>query len=270
MIHADSTLARRLEGLIRAEFLRLAAVAPEVLPGVPVECIEVGSGVALWLGENSPVNLAMGLGMDGPAEEPQLERVEAFYHDRGAQAVLSLCPLAHPPLLEDLGRRGWHASGFEHLLILELPDDVGGSETFPPTGVEVRVCRQEERELWASLAAQGLSAPGRLEQRHEDFGAIMAVREDAVLSLAWVGKTPVATGALTLAGGVGWLSGDSTLPEYRRRGIQQAVQRHRLLLAKAAGCDLAVTEALPGGTSQRNMERVGFRVAYTHVEFVKG
>jgi hypothetical protein len=73
-----------------------------------------------------------------------------------------------------------------------------------------------------------------------------------------------------VAGGVGWLFGDSTLPHYRKRGIQQAVQRHRLLLAQAAGCELAVTEAAPGGASQRNMERTGFRVAYTHVEFAKG
>jgi len=38
-------------------------------------------------------------------------------------------------------------------------------------------------------------------------------------------------------------------------------------LADEAGCDLAVTEAVPGGGSQRNMERLGFRIVYTHVEF---
>jgi hypothetical protein len=33
-----------------------------------------------------------------------------------------------------------------------------------------------------------------------------------------------------------------------------------------AGCALAVTESVPGSPSQRNMERVGFQVAYTRVD----
>jgi GNAT superfamily N-acetyltransferase len=270
MIHADAALARRLEGLIRAEFLRLAAIAPAVLPGVSVECIQVGSGAALWLGEGSPVNLAVGLGMAGPVEEAELERVEAFYRERGAEAVISVCPLAHPSLLEGLGRRGWRASDFEHVLVLELGGSVHGSDVSVPAGVEVRVCAPEERELWGRLAARGFSPGDPPERRHQEFGAIMAAREDAILVLAWAEGVPAATGALTIAGEVGWLFGDSTLPQFRKRGIQQAVQRHRLLLAQAAGCELAVTEAAPGGASQRNMERTGFRVAYTHVEFAKG
>ena len=59
------------------------------------------------------------------------------------------------------------------------------------------------------------------------------------------------------------LNGDTTLPEYRCLGIQQAIQGVRLDLGVAAGCDIAVSEATPGSTSQRNQERHGFRVAYT-------
>jgi hypothetical protein len=33
--------------------------------------------------------------------------------------------------------------------------------------------------------------------------------------------------------------------------------------AAAAGCELVVTQTDPGSTSQRNMERAGFRTAYT-------
>jgi GNAT superfamily N-acetyltransferase len=269
MIHAEAALARRLEGLICGEFLHLASVAREVLPRVPVRCIEVGGGVALWLGEKAPVNLAVGLGMTGPIGEAELERVEAFYHDRGADAMISMCPLAHGSLLEGLGRRCWRASGFEHLLVLELSESGYVGDAPPPEGVEVRVCRPDERSLWGKLAARGFSDGGPPERRHEEFGTLMAAREDAILVLAWVEGVPAGTGALAIAGGVGWLSGDSTLPQFRRRGVQQALQQHRLLLAQAAGCELAATEAVPGGASQRNMERIGFRIAYSHVEFLK-
>jgi GNAT superfamily N-acetyltransferase len=277
MIHADRALACRLEGLICSELRRVGEVARVALPDVAVECIDVADGVALWLGRGSPVNLAAGLGMYGPVDEMELERLEAFYHRRGAEAVISICPLAHQSLLKGLGRRGWRASEFEHVLALELG---GGSSAGWPLGepsipgldpgVDVRVCVPDERETWARTAAQGFSDGEPPRRGHEEFGKIMAAREEAILVLARVGGEPAGTGSLVIDSGVGWLSGDSTVPEYRRRGVQQAIQRHRLRLAREAGCDLAVTEATPGGASQRNMERLGFRIVYTHVEFVKG
>ena len=59
--------------------------------------------------------------------------------------------------------------------------------------------------------------------------------------------------------------GAATLPEFRGRGIQTAFMQERLRVAQRAGCDLAVTLTMPGTTSQRNVERAGFRVAYTKV-----
>ncbi len=43
----------------------------------------------------------------------------------------------------------------------------------------------------------------------------------------------------------------------------------RLDYAAAAGCQLATMGALPGSTSQRNAERLGFRVAYTKLVLVR-
>jgi hypothetical protein len=41
--------------------------------------------------------------------------------------------------------------------------------------------------------------------------------------------------------------------------------KERLRITQKAGCDLAVTLTMPGTTSQRNVERAGFRTAYTKV-----
>lgn len=284
MIYADHELARRLENLVCSEYQRLVTVAGRVLPQHSPESLEVAGGVAIWLGEGSPVNGAVGLGMSGPVDEEAVVELEAFYHRRGAGAVTTICPLADPSLLHLLGRRSWIATEFEHVLALGLkhrgPVHAGGSraelalehaELSPDldnAGFEVRVCLPEEREIWGRAAAQGFgdSAP---QAAHEEFGRLMADKDDAILLLAWVDGEPAGTGALVVDGGVGWLSGDSTLPRYRRRGIQQAIQRHRIELARAASCELAVTEAAPGGASQRNIERLGFRIVYTHVEFAK-
>jgi hypothetical protein len=58
------------------------------------------------------------------------------------------------------------------------------------------------------------------------------------------------------------------LPHARRRGAQSALLAERCRAAAAAGCSLAIAEAEPGSTSQRNMERLGFCVVYTRVELV--
>ena len=57
--------------------------------------------------------------------------------------------------------------------------------------------------------------------------------------------------------------GTATLPEYRGRGVQTALIAQRLHEAALAGCEYAVVSTNPGSGSQRNMERRGFRVAYT-------
>lgn len=99
-------LARRLEGLICAEFGRICEVADRCFPENAAQCVQVADALALWLGDGSPVNLVAGLGMQGPVRMGDLERLENFYHERGADAVLSLCPFADHSVLAGLGRRG--------------------------------------------------------------------------------------------------------------------------------------------------------------------
>ncbi len=286
MIHADLQLARRLEAIICTEWRRLADTTRCLWPEKGAACLEVAGGVVLWLGEGSLVNVAVGLAMEGPIGESELRRVEDFYTRRGAPPMLATCAFADPTLFALLAKRGWQVTEFENVLALELDQSAGAAGIGavsdgpasggvapvlpgPPPGVEVRGCARAERELWGHMAARGFSDDAEPGPAQEEFGSIMAARDDAILVLGWADGQPAGTGALVIDDRVAWLSGDSTLPEYRCRGIQQAVQRHRLRLALGAGCTLAVTESAPGGGSQRNMERLGFQVVYTHLEFAK-
>lgn len=61
----------------------------------------------------------------------------------------------------------------------------------------------------------------------------------------------------------------STRLTFRGRGVQTALLHHRLALAAAAGCDLATVQTQPGSASQRNVERQGFRLAYTKATLVR-
>ncbi len=120
MIHADVHLARRLEAIICVEWRRLAETTREGWPEKGATYLDVADGVALWLGEGSPVNVAVGLGMEGPVEEAHLRQVEDFYARRGATPILATCPFADPSLFALLAKRGWQITEFENVLALRL------------------------------------------------------------------------------------------------------------------------------------------------------
>ena len=63
--------------------------------------------------------------------------------------------------------------------------------------------------------------------------------------------------------------GAGTLAEFRGRGLQTALLRARLAAAAEAGCEYAVVVTQGGTASQRNCERLGFRVAYSKVTAIK-
>ena len=77
-------------------------------------------------------------------------------------------------------------------------------------------------------------------------------------------------GALAVRDGLATLFADSTIAAFRRQGFHRELIAARLNEAIALGCDMAMAATLPGSTSQRNYERLGFEVVYTKVTLVGG
>lgn len=97
-----------------------------------------------------------------------------------------------------------------------------------------------------------------------DGGAVPgADRADWHCYVARLDGVPAAVAALRVRDGIGSLTFDGTTPRFRGRGCQTALIRHRIADAAAAGCGLVVTQTDPDSSSQRNLERAGFRTAYT-------
>lgn len=267
---ADEKLAARLEALAAEEMRRFVATAKAMDPIADAALLDVGGGVAAYLGVGSPVNQAVGIGMQGQVAEGTAEEIEAFFADRSQRGLVVLCPLAHHSFSGALSDRGWTVEGFENVLIKAL--DEAGDDPIPPGSPEnvsiIQVETDEQRDLWAHVTAIGFSAPLEPKAEQLALGRIVSRRGDARLLLAYVNGYPAGTGEVFCEDGVAWLSADSTLPQFRRRGVQQALQLERLRIGHEEGCELAVSEAIPGSPSQRNMERLGFRVAYTRADVV--
>lgn len=84
------------------------------------------------------------------------------------------------------------------------------------------------------------------------------------------GKTRACgTGLMIPAHRIFAVCGAGTAAEFRGRGLQTALLQARLAAAAQAGCEYAVVVTQGGTTSQRNVERLGFRVAYSKVTVIK-
>lgn len=263
---ADAALSARLEGLAAAEMRRFVETARLVDSHTDARLTEAAGGVAIFMGEGSPVNQWVGMGHCGPVEESDVAAVESFFAENGARALGIVSPLADSSLVSVLAKRGWGVDGFENVLVREYE---AGERLDSGSEVEVAMVDDDEsRSLWAHIAAVGFSSPLAPHPAQIALGRVIAARPDAQLLLAFVDGVPAGTGELSVEGGVAWLSADATLPQFRCRGVQRALQARRLAIGAAAGCEIAVTEAIPGSASQRNMERIGFRVAYTRVDLL--
>jgi len=262
---ADAGLAGRLEHVAARDIAELAVATAALDPGTGAESIGVAGGIAAYLGAGSPANGAVGLGFDGAVTHADIEYVEAFFLERGETPVVSVCPLADPSLADVLSERGWAAVEFENVLVRAL--DCAEHFEPPPAGVTLRAARdRSDLDAWALVAARGFSAPEEPTPAEIRIATAATRRDGARFLFGLVDGAHAGVGQLDIVDGLAWLSADTTLPRFRRRGVQGALQRGRLALGRDAGCRLAVTESSPGSPSLRNLARGGFGVAYPGVD----
>jgi GNAT superfamily N-acetyltransferase len=227
----------------------------------------VAGGFAIYAGDGSPLNRAVGLGLHGPVAQADLERVEEFYHSRQAAPRLDLCPLADPSLIGLLRERGYLLEHFFNVLARPLSDE--DASVVLPAETRITQATPEEAELWICTTAQGFTGEDNPPQADLDLLTPNFHSQDATCFFAWVDGQPGGGGAMFIHDGAAVLGGASTRPAFRKRGVQMALLRARLAAARKLGCDLAVSMTEPGSESQRNMERAGFQLAYTKASLVK-
>lgn len=254
-------LARRLETAHAWRGVEYARAQAILHPDWPVSIQAIGGGYAVYVVPGSPVNRVTGLGMHGPVSTASWEQVGAFYVQRGMPIRVDVCPLADHSLLQLVHRHTYRLEGFLNVLACAVPE---GIVSLPcPPDVEVSPASRAEGELWIRTTAQGFAGTEAPPRETLDILAPNFYAANAVPFLARVGGEPAGGGSLLLHDGVAEFGGDSTRPAFRQRGVQTVLLQARLAAARGLGCDLAMLLTEPGSDSQRNAERVGFRVAYT-------
>ena len=267
-IFSDLSLARRLERTEAKSNAAFVEARKKLSPESGAEWIEVAGAYAMFDGTESPLTQTFGLGLFDPITNEDLDKLEAFFKERGAPVFHEISPLADSSLLPLLNERGYKPIELTSVMYRAIAQE--NKSDYPLNSkINTRIIEPGEEKLWAKTSATGWSteAPGLSDFMFE-FGTICANSSQPFL--AELDKEPIATGALFINEDIALLGGASTVPEARRQGAQLALLNARLAHAAENGCTIAMMCALPGSQSQRNAEKHGFRIAYTRIKWQLG
>jgi len=264
----DKAFARRLEACEEMPQVLYARVFRKTRPEIGAAEKEICGGHMVFAGMGSPIGRATGVGLNQPLTSHDLDQVEQFYRERGAPSHADLTPLHDPTVFELFKDRGYAIAELNNVLYRKLEDM--DEPSLPGTNFEIRRSPAEESDLTGAIVESAFFPDGAPEA----FRGLMAPlyeMENALAFVATVDGKPVAcgTGIVIHEHRVFALCGAGTLSAYRGRGLQTALLQARMSAALQAGCEYAVVVTQGGSSSQRNVERLGFRVAYSKVTVVK-
>lgn len=268
MQFVDKALARRLESVEEMPQALYARMFQKTRPEIGAAAEEICGGHMIFAGLGSPIGRATGMGLDRPFTTQDLNRVEEFYRAHKAPSQVDLCPMHEAAVFELFKERGYAIAELNNVLYRRL--DV--EEMFPPAppGCEIRRSRLQEAEA-AGAIVETAFFPNGAPEAFRGLIAPFYQMDGALPFVANVAGKLVAcgTGLVIPEHRVFALCGAGTLAEFRGRGLQTALLRARMAAAVEAGCEYAVVVTQGGTTSQRNAERLGFRVAYSKVTVIK-
>ena len=268
MQFVDKAFARRLESVEEMPQVFYAQVFKETRPEVGAAHAEVCGGHMSFCGLGSPVGRAVGMGLDRPLTAADLDVVEAFYRAHQAPAQVDLCPMHEPAVFEMCKERGYAIAELNNVLYRKLDAEEKVPEA--PAGCEIRRSVPEEAETAGEIVESAFFPEGAPEPFRGLIAPFYRMTEGLAFVASVDGKLAACgTGIVVAKHRVFALCGAGTLLEYRGRGLQTALLRARMAEAMKSGCEFAVVVTQGGSQSQRNVERLGFRVAYSKVTVIK-
>lgn len=215
------------------------------------------------------INAVYGAGMAGPVDPAEIAEVVAWYEAAGIEPRIEVCPYADQSFHDTLMKMGFVTRGYESLLYSEID----ATHRYvppctPPEDLTIEVVdRNDEAKVreFALTAVGGFMPPGESPAAHFVELSMACVRHPRTICIVARLSDGRAAGAgsLEVHSEICALFGLSVLPEYRRRGLQQAMIAWRMNAAAERGAKVATIGSKPGIPTERNVRRMGFSVAYT-------
>ncbi len=263
----DQTFAQRLEAAHTWRSVAYTRAQKRLRPPNGCEVEAVADGFATFAGKQSPLNKASGIGFADPLSITALDQIERFYRRKNVLPRIELCPLADDSLRALLAERGYRLEQFFNVYYRV----VGGQRPYPiklPPHTTIHQTQPDDADEWINVTTCGFESTTSPSQLGLEIQAPNFHSANSTCYMVRAGKKMVAGGMMATHNKISEFGGTSTLPAYRRQGLQTALLHTRLNMVREMGCDFAMVLTTPGTNSQRNIESVGFRLAYTKVVMV--
>ena len=249
----DEQLYARLHRRSKTMAAEMAEAASKA--GIPGEVfLDVGDSYAIFAGNGSPLTQG-----GGSFSSTELEAIQAFYsrHACGWEAIVT--PFTSVDSFNRLLSLGATAMNWETVLTRDLGDlpseDIGGGRFVEAEAGTLSV--------WSEVGRRGFFGE-ESNPVAEELARVLEHMTGYRRYIGYLDDEPAGAAAMSIRDGVVFLGGMATLPKFRRRGLQTAAIARRLRDALGIA-DLATMGAVPGSSSQRNAERLGFQVAWTQL-----
>jgi GNAT superfamily N-acetyltransferase len=254
-MYLTKELALRMESCIKQTHIEMA----QLHPLGKVE--EVGGGAACFSGASSFFSqvIAWGFNLKPKQFKTQIQMIEGFYRALGHTRVdIELCPLVGNDLPMALSQRGYQVTELNNVSFIELHEH---RESQAPSPFEIRKVPANELATWAKKVALGF---GHVEAQDQftQYAKLQGVTAFGVYHQEQI----IAGATVAMHGEVADLGVTSTLSPYRGRGIQKLLLSERLNYVKKLGIPLATVTTAPGSISDLNVQKTGFRCAYTRLK----
>jgi GNAT superfamily N-acetyltransferase len=205
------------------------------------------------------LNRVIGLGARGPVGDETVRSILSGFEAAGIERYF----VHRPPWAAELGSQ-LEAAGLARYH-RSWAKFARGREAVAKARTElaVRAAAPDHAEAFGHAFAEGFGLP---QGAAEIFTALIGrPRWHAYVALE--GERLAGAALLFVDEGMGYLCGATTLPPFRKRGVQAALMARRLQHALDLGCRTISTETgepVPGDPqhSYRNMQKAGFRMAY--------
>ncbi|MDI1351610.1 MAG: GNAT family N-acetyltransferase, partial [bacterium] len=239
MIRVNKAVALRMESCIKQTHIE---VTKQYSLG---QYKDINGGSACFAGYDSFLSQVVGWGFSTQPKhyETEIEHIENFYDSLHHSRIdIELCPFVGNDLVVFLSQRGYGISELNNVSLLALKDYK--PHFFADDGIVVKQVSAGDLDEWSKRAAQGFGYP----EAQEQFFRYAHALGTAVFA-AYEGNKIIAVATVALHGDVGDMAVASTLPAYRRRGLQKRLLNARLEFMQQKGAELATVTTAPGTIS---------------------
>lgn len=233
------------------------------VPGAFVE--HVHDGTATYVAPRWPVNKVLGLGLSGRVDpSAAVAEVDALWSR--VQIPVELSDTVDPQLAASLEETGHHEVERETVSVLD--PRVARLQGPPRVASELVTSKTEATWLETSVGGFAVPAdgPAHAEFPSDVLGQVFGDRLRIGRTTCWLARVDgevAGAAAMHVEGDVGLLCGATTLPAFRRRGVQTALLVARITAARERGCRVVVVTTPEGSASEKSVRAAGFGVLHT-------